>query len=190
MYELIVALGNPGSQYEKTKHNVAWMILDDLKELRSANWKNKYKSEYAEVELFGKKRWFLKPQTYMNLSGEAVQAFCHFFKIDIKKILVVHDELDIPLGQVHFKNGGGIAGHNGLKSIVACMGTQDFARMRIGIGRPTVGDVSDWVLTPFRADEAIKWSQLQKKCSEILVECIQFDLNTVSGKWNKKDLLN
>jgi PTH1 family peptidyl-tRNA hydrolase len=188
MYELIVAVGNPGSQYENTKHNVAWTILEDSKYFSTLNWKSKFKGLYAEFQFKTQKIWILKPQTFMNLSGESVQPFMQFYKIAPEKILVIHDELDIPLGQIHFKMGGGLAGHNGLKSIVAHLGTDQFARMRIGIGKPIHGSVSDWVLSPFRGDDLIIWEKTKEKCSEALIECIQFGLNTVSGKWNKKNL--
>jgi peptidyl-tRNA hydrolase, PTH1 family len=189
MFDLIVAVGNPGLEYEQTKHNVAWTILDEHPDFRKLNWKSKFKGHYAEAQIGTKKIWLLKPQTYMNLSGESVQPFCQFYKISPEKVLVLHDELDIPLGQIHFKMGGGLAGHNGLKSIAAHLGTENFARMRIGIGKPIHGSVSDWVLSPFRGDDLIIWKKVSEKCMEAVNECVLFGINTVSGKWNKKNLV-
>ncbi|HXH32005.1 MAG TPA: aminoacyl-tRNA hydrolase [Bacteriovoracaceae bacterium] len=188
MFQLIVGLGNPGSQYTQTKHNVGWMLLDHSPLFSNVLWKSKFKGLYAETSVKNKKVFALKPQTFMNLSGESVQPMAAFFKIPPSEILVVHDELDIPYGQVHFKMGGGLAGHNGLKSIAACMGTDQFARMRIGIGRPPHGDVSNWVLGPFGKDEQIQLSTLLEKLHDPLVSAVVEGLGKV-GTYNKKNLL-
>lgn len=188
MFRLVVGVGNPGSQYTSTKHNIAWMLFDSYPLLRSANWKSKFKGEYCDVELRGNKVTFLKPQTYMNLSGESVQPLAAFYKITPKEILVVHDELDIPFGQVHFKMGGGLAGHNGLKSINATLGTDQFARMRIGIGRPVHGDVADWVLGPFSKDQQIQLPLLLEKLHGPLEDCVLSGI-TKASVINKKPLI-
>src|SRR5690606_4030417 len=125
----------------------------------------------------------------MNLSGESVQPLAAFFKIAPKEILVIHDELDIPFGQVHFKMGGGLAGHNGLKSIAACLGTDEFARMRVGIGRPPHGNVSGWVLSPFSKDEQIQMPILLEKLQDPLLMAVKEGLGKV-GVYNKKNLLD
>ena len=188
MFQLIVGVGNPGSQYAHTKHNVAWMLLDHTPLFSGALWKSKFKGLYAETNIKNRKVYALKPQTYMNLSGEAVQPMAAFFKVPPAEILVVHDELDIPFGQVHFKMGGGLAGHNGLKSIAACLGTDQFARMRIGIGRPPHGDVSNWVLGPFGKDEQVQLPLLLEKLHDPLVSAVIEGLGKV-GTYNKKNLL-
>ncbi len=188
MFQLIVGLGNPGSQYAHTKHNVGWMLLDHSPLFSGALWKSKFKGLYAEATLKSKKIYALKPQTYMNLSGESVQPMAAFFKIEPSQILVVHDELDIPFGQVHFKMGGGLAGHNGLKSICAVLGTDQFARMRIGIGRPPHGDVSNWVLGPFGKDEQAQLPRLLEKLHDPMVNAVIEGLGKV-GIYNKKNLL-
>ena len=187
-FNLIVGVGNPGSQYADTKHNIAWMLLDESPLFRSSIWKSKFKGEYAEASVKGEKVYALKPQTFMNLSGESVQPMAAFFKISPAQILVIHDELDIPFGQVHFKMGGGLAGHNGLKSIAACLGTDMFARMRVGIGRPPHGDVSNWVLSPFGKDEKIQMPTLLQKLQDPLEKALTQGLGPV-GIYNKKDLL-
>lgn len=188
MYQLIVGVGNPGPQYAETKHNVAWMLLESSPLFGPALWKSKFKGLYAEAVIKGQKFYALKPQTFMNLSGESVQPMAAFFKIDPSQILVIHDELDIPFGQVHFKIGGGLAGHNGLKSIAACMGTNDFARMRIGIGRPPHGDVSNWVLGGFGKDEQIQLPLLLQKLHDPMLTAMVEGLGKV-GIYNKKNLL-
>lgn len=188
MFPFVVGVGNPGSQYAHTKHNIAWMLLDSSPLFGPAIWKSKFKGEYAEASYKGNKFYALKPQTFMNLSGESVQPMAAFFKFTPSQILVIHDELDIPFGQVHFKVGGGLAGHNGLKSIAAHLGTNDFARMRIGIGRPPHGDVSNWVLSGFSKDETIQMPLLLEKLHEPLLTAMTEGLQKV-GIYNKKSLI-
>ena len=188
MFQLVVGVGNPGPQYAETKHNIAWMLLDHSPSFSSAIWKSKFKGLYAEGSHKGHKFYGLKPQTFMNLSGESVQPLAAFFKIEPAKILVIHDELDIPFGQVHFKMGGGLAGHNGLKSIAACLGTDQFARMRIGIGRPPHGDVANWVLSPFGKEELAQLPLLLEKLHDPMLTAVIDGLGKV-GIYNKKNLL-
>lgn len=189
MFSLIVGVGNPGSEYTHTRHNVAWLFLDQYPQFESANWKSKFKGLYSEATVKGRKIYAVKPQTFMNLSGESVQPMAAFFKIPPSEILVIHDELDIPYGQVHFKMGGGFAGHNGLKSIAGLLGTDQFARMRIGIGRPPHGNVSGWVLSPFAGDEAIQLPLLLKKLNDPFETAVVHGLGKV-GIYNKKNLLS
>lgn len=188
MFQLVVGVGNPGSQYAETKHNIAWLFLDNESTFRSSIWKSKFKGEYTEGSIKSKKVYALKPQTFMNLSGESVQPMAAFFKIAPSEILVIHDELDLPFGQVHFKMGGGLAGHNGLKSICACLGTDQFARMRIGIGRPPHGDVSNWVLSGFHGDQKIQLPLLLEKLHDPFVTAMVDGLGK-AGIYNKKNLL-
>lgn len=188
MFQLVVGVGNPGPQYVDTKHNIAWLLLDHTSPFSNAQWKSKFKGLYAETTLKGHKFYALKPQTFMNLSGESVRPMAAFFKLEPSQILVIHDELDIPFGQVHFKMGGGLAGHNGLKSICAQLGTDQFARMRIGIGRPPHGDVSNWVLSGFHGDQKIQLPLLLEKLHDPLVSAMVDGLQKV-GIYNKKNLL-
>lgn len=188
MFRLVVGVGNPGNEYASTKHNIAWLLFDSHPTLRSANWKNKFKGEFCDVEIKGQKTTFLKPLTYMNLSGESVQPLAAFYKIAPSEILVVHDELDIPFGQVHFKMGGGLAGHNGLKSIALTLGTDNFARMRVGIGRPVHGSVSDWVLSGFPKEQAAFLPNLLEKLHGPLEDCVLSGIAKASLV-NKKPLI-
>ena len=152
---LIVGLGNPGREYEATRHNAGFWFVDRLaRELHaSLRTESRFQGQVARVSTKVGECWLLKPGTFMNASGRAVQALAQFYKIDVTDILVVHDELDLPPGDARLKKGGGVAGHNGLKDINACMGP-DFWRLRIGIGHP--GDrarVVGFVLNAPRGDE-------------------------------------
>jgi PTH1 family peptidyl-tRNA hydrolase len=188
MIKLVVGLGNPGSEYEFTRHNIGWLLLDAYNPISGNNWKSKFKGYYTDATIGSEKIYFLKPDTYMNLSGESVQPLCQFFKIKPEEILVLQDELDLPFGQIMFKKGGGLAGHNGLKSITQCLGTQDFHRMRIGIGRPVHGSVSNWVLSKFSGDKEIELGVVLDKSSEALSAFIKEGMKAAT-KYNKKDFL-
>lgn len=155
---LIVGLGNPGTEYEHTRHNIGFDFVDELARLWKISLKEekKFFGQVAKVNLPENEIWLLKPSTYMNKSGTSVQSIAKFFKISPEEILVIHDELDIPCGQIRFKKGGGNGGHNGLKDIQAWLGTADFYRLRLGIGHP--GDrnlVVHYVLHKPLAEEKI-----------------------------------
>lgn len=136
--KLIVGLGNPGGEYEHTRHNIGFDFIDELTYCLKLTFKpeKKFFGQIAKTTLPEGDLWLLKPSTYMNKSGTSVQALANFYKIKPNEILVVHDELDIPCGQVKFKKGGGNGGHNGLKDIQSWLGSADFYRLRIGIGHP------------------------------------------------------
>ena len=189
MIKLIVGLGNPGSEYELTRHNIAWTMIDTHPDLRTNIWKSKFKGEYTDFNSSQGKVYVLKPMTYMNLSGESVQPLCQFFKINPDEILVIQDELDLPFGQIHFKKGGGLAGHNGLKSIAKHLGTQDFYRMRVGIGRPTKGSVSSWVLSKIPSSMDTELSIVMEKSNEALDYFLKEGIKKASNTFNKKDFL-
>jgi peptidyl-tRNA hydrolase, PTH1 family len=149
---LVAGLGNPGRDYARTRHNVGHMVCDELARRHSASYRSKFSGELAELRLGGARVALLKPQTYMNESGRSVGATARFFKLPPEQLLVVHDEVDLELGRLQARLGGGLAGHNGLRSVALHLGTSEFMRLRIGVGRPERGDprpVADWVLTPF-----------------------------------------
>lgn len=149
---LVVGLGNPGSRYAGTRHNVGFKVVDILASRWNAGaLKEKFVGLYAKTSFAGDDAVLLQPQTYMNLSGECVQKAMAFFKVEPSKLVVIHDELDLPFGDVRVKIGGGSAGHNGLKSITQHCGGPDYVRVRIGIGRPPKGAVESWVLGEFDA---------------------------------------
>jgi PTH1 family peptidyl-tRNA hydrolase len=153
---LVVGLGNPGREYARHRHNVGAMVVDELARRHGASWRSKFNSDLAEVRLDGHKVALLKPQTYMNESGRAVAAAARFFKVDPDAILVVHDEIDLDRGRLQARAGGGLAGHNGLRSIASALRSQDFLRLRVGVGRPGRGDrrtPADYVLSNFTPDD-------------------------------------
>jgi len=188
MIKLIVALGNPGIEYENTRHNIAWIALDNCSKLNGTFWKSKFKGHYTDITFQGEKVYFLKPETFMNLSGESVAPLCKFFKINAQEILVLQDELDLPFGQIQFKEGGGLAGHNGLKSIAAHMRSQEFYRLRIGIGRPIHGSISSWVLGRFSAEAETELEIVMKKCDEAITSFLKNGMKAAT-RYNKKNFL-
>lgn len=154
---LIVGLGNPGREYESTRHNVGFRWVDELarEHKLSFNSEAKFHGLTARGSLHGHELWLLKPQTFMNVSGRAVGSLAQFYKITPAKMLVVHDELDLPPGVARLKMGGGHGGHNGLKDIIAHLGTKDFWRLRVGIGHPGErNEVSNYVLNQARREES------------------------------------
>ena len=137
---LVAGLGNPGREYERTRHNLGWLVLDELARRHQGSWRSKFSGSLAEVRLDGLRLALLKPETYMNESGRAVSAAARFFKVEPERLLVVHDDVDLEPGRLQARAGGGLAGHNGLRSLAQDLGTQDFERLRIGVGRPGRGD--------------------------------------------------
>lgn len=151
MIKLLVGLGNPGQQYEKTRHNVGFLFLEELVSELGCVWINepKYQGSFSECGIAGRKVMLLKPDTFMNRSGLSVEKITRYYKLAPEEILVIHDDLDFDVGVVKLKKDGGHAGHNGLKDIIAHLGSKDFYRLRIGIGRPAMGrSVADFVLSP------------------------------------------
>ena len=149
---LVVGLGHPGREYERNRHNVGRLVVDELARRHDGSWRAKFNGQLAEVRIDGHKVALLKPETYMNESGRSVQAAARFFKVEPDAILVVHDEGDFDLGRLQARQGGGLAGHNGHRSIAQSLGTNDFLRLRVGVGRPERGDprnLADFVLSDF-----------------------------------------
>lgn len=157
---LVVGLGNPGSEYTNTRHNAGFMLLDKWCQSHGASMTQaKFQGIYGNMRLSEKQIHLLKPQTFMNLSGKSVQACLAFFHIAHENILVIHDELDLPVGDVRCKSGGGAGGHNGLKSIIELTGSADFQRLRLGIGRPPSNDVVHYVLGSIPASDIETWDK-------------------------------
>jgi PTH1 family peptidyl-tRNA hydrolase len=154
---LVTGLGNPGREHERDRHNVGWMVVDELARRHSAPaFRSKFSGRLAEGRIGGHRVALLKPETYMNDSGRSIGAATRFFKVPLDQLLVVHDDVDLEVGRVQIRSGGGLAGHNGLRSIAQELGTQDFLRLRIGIGRPGRGDprdVASYVLSAFEPDD-------------------------------------
>jgi PTH1 family peptidyl-tRNA hydrolase len=164
---LIVGLGNPGREYEGTRHNAGFLVVDELRRRAGLpDFKEKFSGVWTKGDVFGKPVAVLKPMTFMNLSGDSVQPCAAFLKVPPSDILVVHDELDLPWKDVRVKVGGGHAGHNGLRSMIQRLGTPEFVRVRVGIGKPPAGfggDTAAWVLSSFDAMERAEWRDVEEK---------------------------
>ncbi|MDE5899255.1 MAG: aminoacyl-tRNA hydrolase [Treponemataceae bacterium] len=214
MIRLVAFLGNYGREYERTRHNAAWQFADALPFAGRLGWQEKFHGSYAAAERAalreafvecgllpasggglprsadGAERvFFLKPETYMNLSGQSVGALADFFKIAPEEILVVHDELELPLGTVGLKWSGGLGGHNGLRSVKASLGTADFWRLRFGISKPSGADIAEYVLSPFLPDERIVLSQVFPQAAALLAKAlVSADAARLLPEWRKKKL--
>jgi PTH1 family peptidyl-tRNA hydrolase len=156
---LIAGLGNPGPEHVRDRHNVGWMVADELARRHSGSCRSKFSGRLAETRVHDARVAVLKPETYMNESGRSIAAAARFFKVAPEHVLVVHDDVDLPVGRLQARLGGGLAGHNGLRSISQALGTPEFQRLRIGVGRPERGDprpVADYVLSPFAAEDDVE----------------------------------
>ena len=155
---LVVGLGNPGRRYAGNRHNVGWMVVDEVARRHGASWREKFSGKLAELRIDGHKVALLKPETFMNDSGRSVASARKFFKLEPDAILVVHDEVDLEAGRLQARVGGGLAGHNGLRSVAAHLRTPEFLRLRVGVGRPERGDrrpVADYVLSDFEPSDDV-----------------------------------
>lgn len=174
--KIIAGLGNPGAEYAHTKHNVGFMLVDALADhLNAPAWKEDFFSAMTEVRIGGEKVFLVKPLTYMNNSGEAIGPMLSYYKMETDDLTVVHDDMDIPAGMVRIRKKGSSGGHNGIKSVIAHVGGEDFARVRIGIGRPPAGwTVINHVLAPFSSEDVPK---IREAINYLLpaVECIVTD---------------
>jgi len=205
MIELVAFLGNHGREYAKNRHNAAWMLAEALPFAPSLSWQKKYKGRYAALDSvrlpvldapdpsgsdaaqeMPARLHFLMPETFMNLSGDSVHEAASFFKIPPDRILIVHDELELPLGFASLKFSGGLGGHNGLRSMKARFGTADFWRLRIGIGRPDHSDISGWVLSDFSLDERILLDLTLPKVAVVLTRALRDGPEKLLPEWNKK----
>ena len=157
--KLLAGLGNPGPKYVWTRHNAGFMVLDRLAHHAGVTIsKNAFSGMYADTTCWGERIHLLKPQTFMNLSGRSVLSALHYHKLTIEDLIVIHDDLDIPFGQIKLKKGGGHGGHNGLRSLMQELGSGEFSRIRVGIDRSGHGDTADYVLSPFSKPEMAKLS--------------------------------
>ncbi len=185
---LVVGLGNPGKQYTLTKHNVGFLVVDELgKRVGIDIKKNKFQSFCGEGFVEENKILLLKPQTYMNRSGEAVSSASDFYKIPLENIIVIHDEMDVSLGRIMIKPGGGSAGNNGVKSIISYLGSKDIIRVRIGIGKPEVkSEGANHVLSSFSKSEGSVMEDSIVTAADAVLEIIQNGLQSAMNKYNSK----
>lgn len=183
--KLIIGLGNPGKEYENTRHNTGFMVLDSLsKKLNVDINQSKFKGLYVKTKYKGEDVILLKPQTYMNLSGESVRQVMDFFKIAQEDILVVYDDLDMPVGKLRLRQNGSAGGHNGIKNIILHTGSQNFNRIRVGIDRSKVIKVVDYVLAKFTKDEQAYIEEGIDKASDAIIDYLEYGFNHAMNKYN------
>lgn len=176
---LIVGLGNPGPQYDQTRHNAGFWYVDELARQFNGQFKfdKKYNAELCTILISNQKVTLLKPMTFMNLSGQSVAGYANFYKIPVEQILVAHDELDFEPGKIKLKKGGGHGGHNGLRDIVAKLGNKDFMRLRIGIGHPGhSSQVSNYVLSKPHPDDQISIEHTIDSALKITTDLVNGEL--------------
>jgi peptidyl-tRNA hydrolase, PTH1 family len=182
---LIAGLGNPGRKYQETRHNVGWLVVDELARRHDGSFRSKFNGHLAEVRIDGRRVALLKPETYMNESGRSLAAAVRFFKVQPEALLVVHDDVDLEPGRLQARAGGGLAGHKGLRSIASALGSNDFLRLRIGVGRPDRGDrrsVSDYVLSKFEPDEDV--DALVERSADAVETVVRQGLEAAQARFN------
>jgi len=156
---LIAGLGNPGREHVRDRHNVGWLAVDELASRYAGSFRSKFSGRLAEMRIGDARVALLEPETFMNESGRSISAAARFFKVEPEDVLVVHDDVDLEVGRLQARLGGGLAGHNGLRSISQTLGTSEFLRLRVGVGRPGRGDprpVADYVLSPFEPEDDVE----------------------------------
>ena len=182
---LIVGLGNPGKEYEGTRHNCGFMVIDELaKRFNVEVNQNKFKGLYTKFKYHGEDVVLLKPQTYMNLSGESVAAIMQFFKIKREDILVIYDDLDMPVGKLRLRRSGSAGGHNGIKNIIAHLDSQNFNRIRVGIDRHKYMKVVDYVLSRFSNSELEAINQGIDNAVDAIVDYLDHDFDYIMNHYN------
>lgn len=188
MKSIIIGLGNPGKKYERTRHNAGFMAVDEISRRTGiAVTQEKHHSLIGKGRICQDEAVLAKPQTYMNESGRAVAALLQDAYLEPDRLIVLHDELDLPLGTVRIKTGGGHGGHNGLRSIIENIGTSDFTRIRIGIGRPAAGmDAADYVLTSFGADERTIAAEATVRAADAVMAIVSDGVTGAMNAINQK----
>jgi peptidyl-tRNA hydrolase, PTH1 family len=184
---LVAGLGNPGRKYRDTRHNVGFLVAEELARRHGGSFRSKFSALVADIRIDGERVTLLEPQTYMNESGRSVAAAARFYKLPSEALLVLHDEVDLPLGRLQVRRGGGLAGHNGLRSVAAHLGSSDFARLRIGVGRPERGDprpVADFVLSPFPAEADV--GDIVERAADAVETVVTSGLDEAQQRFNER----
>ena len=185
--KLIVGLGNPGKEYENTRHNIGFMTIDKYaNKLNLSIIKNKFNGLFIDTIINGEKTILLKPQAYINLSGEVIKKFVDFYKIDVEDILIIHDDLDLEVGTYKIKQKGSSGGHNGLKNIELHLGTQDYIRIKIGISNNKKIDTKDYVLSKLSNEDNKRLEIVENIIMDILDDYFKLDFNNLINKYNHK----
>jgi PTH1 family peptidyl-tRNA hydrolase len=184
---LVVGLGNPGREYATTRHNVGFMVVDELSRRHGGSWRSKFSGELSDVRIDGARVALLKPQTYMNESGRSAGAAARFYKVGPEALLAVHDEVDLEPGRLQARAGGGLAGHNGLRSLAQHLQTPEFLRLRVGVGRPERGDprpVADYVLSPFEPEADV--GELVTRAADAVETILRDGLDEAQQRFNER----
>ena len=182
--KLIVGLGNPGKEYENTRHNVGFMVIDNFKNLiTNEEYKTKFNGSYIMTSYNNEKIMLLKPLSYMNLSGEVVRKFVDYFNIELDDILIIYDDMDFDLGILKIKKSGSSGGHNGIKNIIKLLNTEDIKRIRIGISKGNINS-KDYVLGRFSKDELNKIKEVINQTESILKDYLSIDFDKLMNKYN------
>jgi len=184
--KLVAFLGNPGKEYQKTRHNAGRIIAQKFTDSLSLSWQHKFKGLYSQLIKDSAKIHLIQPETFMNRSGESIKACADFFGIIPEEILAVHDEIELPFGVIDIKHGGGLGGHNGLRSIVQHIGTRDFFRLRIGVSRPQFGDVAGYVLSNFSKEEELKLQYIIAEAENALESILFGNIEEAVASFSKK----
>ena len=182
--KLIVGLGNPGKDYKNTRHNVGFFVLDNY--LNTNDWKEKFNALYHETRINGEKVLFIKPLTFMNLSGDAVVKFVDYYNVNIDSILVIHDDLDLQFSTYKLKKNSSAGGHNGIKSIINRLNSQEFARLKIGVSHDRTIDTKDYVLGNFSKAEIDKLNEMQKDFNKIIESFIIDGIDKTMNVYNSR----
>lgn len=186
MVKWFVGLGNPGREYEKTRHNVGFWVIDELsRRFNIPLNQSKFRGVYGTGVINGEKVYLLKPLTYMNLSGECVRPFMDYFKLPVEDMVVIYDDLDTPAGKLRLREKGSAGGHNGMKSIIAHIGTQEYNRVRFGIGRPkNAQPVPDYVLSPFSKEDVPFVEKTVERSADACEAFLSMPFTRVMNKYN------
>jgi len=182
---LIAGLGNPGREHAGDRHNVGWMVIEELARRHDGSFRSKFSGRLAESRMGDARVALLEPETYMNDSGRSISAAARFFKVAPENVLVIHDDVDLDVGRLQARAGGGLAGHNGLRSIAQILGTPDFLRLRVGVGRPGRGDprpVADYVLSPFTAEDDV--NAMVARAADAVESVLSEGLETAQQRFN------
>lgn len=183
--KLIVGLGNPGREYEKTRHNVGFMVMDRISDVLNVSIDmKKFNGEYVKFKYLGEDVILLKPMTYMNNSGESVIQVMNYFKIDVSDLLIIYDDMDMPVGKLRLRESGSAGGHNGVKSIIAHVGTQNFKRIRVGIDKHPRIKVIDYVLGRFNKDEQLLIDEGIENAVQAVQVFLEKDFVTAMNRFN------
>jgi PTH1 family peptidyl-tRNA hydrolase len=183
--KLIVGLGNPGKEYESTRHNIGYMVVDNIaKELNLTFDMKKKDALYTQTTIANEKVILLKPQRFINLSGEVVQEFIKYFKIEIDDILIISDDIDMEIGTYKLKSHGGSGGHNGLKNIELNLSTKNYKRLKIGISKNDKIEAKDYVLGVFTEEEKVTIEKVIHKTKDIVIDFVKMDFLNLMNKYN------